>query len=334
MGGIVLLYFSAPMAYNGLTSVMRTSFGDVMAQPVTMQSAAELMGMAILRSMGSLVPLGCGLMVVAMLASYGQVGLLVTTEAVKPKLTNLDPVNGLKRLFSLRALMTAALALVKLGIIVAVFYVAVRNRLPEFFLLSETSASGVLSYLCPMVAMVALQVCAVLAVVALADLAYQRWEHERKMRMTHQELREETKRMDGDPLVKSRIRQVQREVARRRMMQDLPNADAVVTNPTHYAVALRYDAATMEAPSVVAKGRDLLAARIKDVARQHGIPLVEDRFLARALYRSVEVGSEVPYALYQVVARVLTYVYQLRRRQSARYVPLAEPMDKRDSVGV
>ena len=182
--------------------------------------------------------------------------------------------------------------------------------------------------------MVCLQAFGVLVLVALADYGYQRWEHERSLRMTHQELKEEMKRLEGDPLVKGRIRQIQRQMAQRRMIQDLPKADAVVTNPAHYAVALRYDAATMEAPTVVAKGRDRLAARIRDTARQHGIPLVEDRVLARALYRTVELGQQIPYALYQAVARVLSYVYQLRRRQPTRYVPLAEPAAARGTAGV
>lgn len=334
LGGLVLLTFSAPVAYSALVGEMRFALGDALARPVTMQSAQELLGGATLRGMGALAPVACGLLVVGLLAAYGQVGLMVTPESVMPKLSKVDPVRGLKRVFSLRALMVAGLALVKLAIIAAVFYLAVRSRLPALFPLVEARAGEVFGTLCRTVAMVSFQVCAVLVVVALADFGYQRWEHERKMRMTRQEQREEMKRLEGDPLVKSRIRQMQREVASRRMMQDLPDADAVVTNPTHYAVALRYDAAAMEAPKVVAKGRDYLAEKIKEVARQHSIPFVEDPFLARALYRSVEVGQEVPYALYQVVARVLSYVYQLRRRLPTRYVPLAEPLDARDTVGV
>jgi len=329
LGGLVLLYFSAPLIYGGLTSLLRFALGEAMTRDLTLASVQELMSSVTYRSLACFAPVVVGMMVVALLASYGQVGLMAAPEALRPKLANLDPARGLKRMFSLRAVMRMLLSLVKLALIVGVFTLAVRNRLAEFFPLVNASAGGVFAYLCHTSALVSFQVCAVLVVIALADFGYQRWEHERTMRMTRQEMREEMKRLEGDPLVRGRIRQVQREMARRRMMQDLPKADVVVTNPTHYAVALRYEAATMEAPRLVAKGRDRLAAKIREIARYHGIPFVEDRFLARALYRSAEVGTEVPFTLYQAVARVLAYVYQLRRRQPARYVPLPEEPARR-----
>jgi flagellar biosynthetic protein FlhB len=323
LGGLALLYFTAPVAYTGLASLMRSAFGEAMRQPLTASGAQDLLGSVTLHALGCFAPVLIGVLVIAGFAAYGQVGLMFTPESIRPKFSHIDPVEGLKRMFSLRALVQLACSLLKVAIIVAVFYIAIRNRLEEFFPLVNERASGVFGYLCRTVAMVGFQACAILVVIAVADYGYQRWEHERSMRMTRQELREEMKRLEGDPLVKSRIRQVQRAMARRRMMQELPKADVVVTNPTHYAVALRYETATMEAPTVVAKGCDRLAERIREVARQHGIPFVEDPFLARALYRSVEVGKEVPYALFQAVAKVLAYVYSLRRRQTARYVPLA-----------
>jgi len=335
LGGLVLLYLTAPMACSGITGAMRYALGDAMGEAVTVSSAPELLVRVAGRGLSGLVPLGCGLVVVGLFAAYGQVGLVLAPEAVKPKLTNLDPVRGLQRLLSMRSVMKTLFALLKLAIIVGVFYLAIRNRFEEFFPLVHAPAGQLFGYICRTVALVSLQACVVLVAVAMADYGYQRWEHERKLRMTHQEMREELKRMEGDPLVKSRIRQVQREVARRRMMQELPNADVVVTNPTHFAVALRYDPGAMEAPSVVAKGRDRLAEKIKEIAHQHAIPLVEDPVLARTLYRTVELGHEVPYALYQAVARVLSYVYQLRRRQPTRYVPLGgEPAGAPGAVGV
>jgi len=330
LGGLVLLYLSAPLAYSGLSRVMTWALGKALCEPITLASAHDLVCAATVRALGAVAPVAAGMVLVAVLASYGQVGLMITPESVQPKLTKLDPAQGFKRMFSLRAVMRMAFSMLKLAIIVAVFYLAIRNRIDEFLPLVHARAGGVFSYTCHMVVMVGFQVCAVLVIIALADYGYQRWEQERKMRMTRQELREEMKRLEGDPLVKSRIRQVQREVARRRMMQELPTADVVVTNPTHYAVALRYDSATMEAPHVVAKGRDRLAQRIKEIARDHAIPFVEDPFLARALYRAAELGEPVPYALYQAVARVLAYIYQIRRRETARYVPLdVEPKLRR-----
>jgi len=324
LGGLVLLYVSAPLLYGGLTGLMRFAFGEAMLRPVSAPSAQELLCTVGLRALGAVGPLAAGLVAVALLAGYGQVGLMLTPQSIQPKLSNIDPVAGLRRMFSLRSVMRMVFSLLKLAIIAGVSYFAITNRLDEFFPLVNETAGGVFSYICRTAAAVGFQVCAVLVVIAIADYGYQKWEHERRLRMTRQELREELKRLEGDPLVKSRIRQIQREVARRRMMQEVPTADAVVTNPTHYAVALRYDATKMEAPTVVAKGRNRLAERIKEIARQHGVPLVEDRFLARALYRSVEVGQEIPYTLYQAVARVLAYIYQLRRRVPTRYIPLTE----------
>jgi len=332
LGGVVLLFMAAPAAYRGITDALRYALGDALTQPVTAASTPGLFGTMALKGMGSLAPFACGLLLVGLAAGYGQVGLVLSPQAIQPRLSNLDPVKGFKRLFSLRALMKSVFSMLKLAIIVTVFALAVWSRREEFLTLTESRASVVFGYLCHTIGVVCLQVCGVLAIVALADFGYQHWEHERGLRMTRQELKEEMKRLEGDPLVKSRIRQVQRQMAQRRMMEDLPNADAVVTNPSHYAVALRYDTATMEAPTVVAKGRDRLAERIKEIARQHGIPFVEDRVLARALYRTIEVGEQVPYALYQAVARVLSYVYQLRRRQPARYVPLRQPAAKRGRV--
>ncbi len=326
LGGLALLYMAAPLTYRGLAGLMRYALGPAMARPLTAGSAQEILGAITLETLGFCAPLVVGLLVIAGLAAYGQVGWVIAGEAIAPNLSHLDPLAGLKRLVSLRAVMRVALALIKLAIITAVFYLAIRNRVMEFFPLVHAHPAGLFDYLCRTTALVGFQACAVLVVIALVDYGYQHWEHERSLRMTRQEVREELKRLEGDPLVKSRVRQVQREMARRRMMHDLPKADAIVTNPTHYAVALRYDAAKMEAPTVVAKGCDRLAEKIREIAGFHGIPFVEDPYLARALYKSVEVGQAIPYALYQAVARVLTYVYQIRRRRQARYMPLnAEP---------
>ena len=324
LGGLVLLMVSAPVIYAGLTGLMRFAFGGAMLRPVTAGSARDLFASFVRRTGGFLAPLAGGLVVAALMASYGQVGFQVTPQALAPKLSRLNPLEGLKRMFSLRAVMRMCMSLLKLAVLVTVFVLAVRGRIGDFLPLAYAPASAVFATLCRTVGVVGLQCCGVLAVLAIGDYAYQRWENERSMRMTRQELREELKRQEGDPQVRARIRQVQREMARRRMMQEVPEADAVVTNPTHFAVALRYDPGTMAAPKVVAKGRGLLAERIKELARHHGVPFVEDRLLAQTLYKAVELGEAVPFALYRAVARVLSYVYQLRRRQPARYVPLAE----------
>ena len=156
--------------------------------------------------------------------------------------------------------------------------------------------------------------CVILAVLAILDFLYQRWNHEQKLKMTKQEVKDEHKQTEGDPMVKSRIRSIQREMARRRMMEEVPKADVVITNPTHLAVALRYDQKKMPAPRIVAKGANMIAERIKNLAREHEIPVVEDKPLAQNLYK-LEIGEEIPTQFYQAVAEILAYVYGLRRKQ-------------------
>jgi len=161
----------------------------------------------------------------------------------------------------------------------------------------------------------ALRVSAALLTLAVLDLIYQKWQYKRNLRMTKEEVKEERKQMDGDPLIKSKIRSIQRQMAMKRMMSAIPKADVVVTNPSHYAVALKYDNTTMKAPTVVAKGADLIAKRIKQIAKKHKVPLVEDKPLAQTLYKTVEIGKEIPQKLYYAVAKVLSYVYQLKKRK-------------------
>jgi flagellar biosynthetic protein FlhB len=176
----------------------------------------------------------------------------------------------------------------------------------------DSDAETILGFMAKSALGVGLKVGIAYLVVAALDVAYQRFEYERDLRMTKQEVKEEHKQQEGDPLIKSRIRTVQRQIAYKRMMQEVPKADVVVTNPTHIAVALKYDVAKMSAPKVVAKGAELIAQRIKDLAREHGVPIVEDKLLARLLYKSVEIGEEIPEKLFQAVAQVLAYIYRLR----------------------
>jgi flagellar biosynthetic protein FlhB len=205
-------------------------------------------------------------------------------------------------------------ALVKVGVIGFVLYRVVMDRAPELGGLFFTPVGQGASSLALLGLEMGIKGGGAFLVLASLDYLWQRRRYEVSLRMTRQELKEELKQTEGDPRLKARIRQVQRQWASRRMMHAVPQADVVITNPVHYAVALRYKAETMRAPQLVAKGRDLLAERIKELARQHGIPVVQNPPLAQALYRSVEVGMEIPAALYQAVAEVLAYVYRLRGR--------------------
>jgi flagellar biosynthetic protein FlhB len=209
------------------------------------------------------------------------------------------------------------MSMAKVGLILALAGWCVLGQVPAMLALPEHTPMAVFQVICGMVYSLALKLAALLLILGIADYGIQYWQRERDLRMTKQELKEELKRMDGDPAMRQRRLRVARQLILQRLQHSVPKAHVVVTNPTHFAVALRYDSATMKAPKVVAKGADLMAQRIRQLAALHGVPLVERRDLARALYRSVDVGREVPPQLYHAVAETLAYVYRLSGRRSA-----------------
>ncbi len=259
-----------------------------------------------------LTPFFVVMIVVAVLSSVALGGFNVSFEPMQPKLSKLDPIKGLKRVFSAKGLMELVKSLAKF-ILVGAATVAVLYSLTDDLLgLSELSPTQAIGKGMTMVAWSAVLVAATLILMAVVDVPFQLWQHKRELKMTQQEVRDELKETEGKPEVKGRMRQMQREMAQRRMMQEVPNADVVVTNPTHYAVALRYDPDKMNAPVVVALGKDLIAANIREVAGQHDVPLVEAPALARALYFNTELNQVIPAALFLAVAQLLAYVFQLR----------------------
>lgn len=255
-------------------------------------------------------------LVVAVTAAVtvAQSGLVLTWKKLGVHVEHLDPVAGLRRLASADALTRLAIGLLKVGLVTAVAWLTISGRLAQVLAGGAAPVGGVLALACDVVFDLAVRLGLVLLILGLVDWAVQRWKLERRLRMTRQEVRDELKRMEGDPLIKQRRRQLQARLALQRIHREVPRADVVVTNPTEYAVALRYDEAAMPAPRVVAKGKDLLAQRIRLLAQQHGVPIVQRPPLARALYAAVEVGREIPPAFYRAVAEVLAYVYQLARR--------------------
>lgn len=243
-----------------------------------------------------------------------QVGFLFSSQPLQPRLDRLNPITGLKRFFSLRTLVELIKSLMKLGIVTVVVYFAVRSRIPEMVALMGVDPSGSLAVISELVIAVWWRIVLAMAVLGLADFAYQRWQHAQDLRMTPQEAKQEAKELEGDPHVKRRIRTMMRQLATRRMMAEVPGADVVITNPTHYAVALRYDAATMGAPVVVAKGERLIAQRIRQLAEEHAVPVVQRPELARTLFRTIEVNQSIPESLFRAIAEVLSFVYQIDSR--------------------
>ena len=303
---------------------MRTQLMAYMGQRLTVPSALSLdldNVPDLLREGGSvavlvLAPLLLAVAAAALLTHLGQVGALFSSKAIEPNWGRLNPIKGLGNLFSLRSLTELIKSLLKVALVGLAVWLVLRREVPALRMLVFAQPADLLPALVTAIVRMVAWVLGMLLVLALADLGYQRWDLARRLRMSVQEVREETKQTEGDPLLKRRQRGIQLETAYNRMIRDLPRADVVVTNPTHLAVALRYDSASMRAPRVLAKGRRLVAERIRLVAREHGIPVVEDQPLARALFKSCDVGDEIPGEFYRAVAELLAFVYRLRRRSA------------------
>ncbi|MBE3572672.1 MAG: flagellar biosynthesis protein FlhB [Moorella humiferrea] len=250
---------------------------------------------------------------VGLFANFAQVGFLFSLDPIMPRLENLDPVKGMQRLFSRRALIELMKSLFKVTAVGFVAWALVRGELDRLITVVDAGLPAALEMVGRLLYRVGLGVMIVFISLAAVDYLFQRREFQRSIRMTRQEVKEELKQMEGDPLVRSRLREKQRRLARHRMMHAVPEATVVITNPVHVAVALRYREGD-RAPRVVAKGAGSIAERIKEVARRHNVPIVENPPVARALYRQVELGQEIPVALYQAVAEILAQIYRLRGR--------------------
>lgn len=249
---------------------------------------------------------------VAFVCDVVQVKWQPTTKPLKPKFNKLNPVKGFGRLFSANSIMELLKSVLKLGLIGYMVYSYLKDRVSDIFLLYDISLNQAIGLIGEVVVDLGIRIAAVYMIIAFLDFAYQKWKFKEDMKMTKQEVKDEYKNQEGDPQVKSKQKQRMREASMRRMMQQLPEADVVITNPTHYAVAIKYDADKYDAPYVLAKGENYLAQRIKDVAKENNIEIVENKPLARMLYANVEVGGLVPPELYQAVAEVLAFVYHLK----------------------
>ncbi len=261
-----------------------------------------------------MLPLLGVVVVVAILANVVQVGLHLTPKKLQPSLKSLNPISGFKKLFfESKTYVGFGMNLLKLGIVASVAWWSVSTSLPSILALQHVESGTLVGAAGWCVFVVGLKVALALLVLSLLDFAYQKWQHEQKLKMTKQQVKDEMKNMDGDPQMKARRRQMAIQQSMKGIRDGVPQADVVVTNPTHFAVAIKYDEGKMHAPRVVAKGGDLLAMRIRETAVANGVPIVERPPLARALFRSVEVGQEIPEDFYSAVAELLAYVYRLDR---------------------
>jgi len=312
----VTLIWIGDWLVRALSEVMRTGMTlDMSARRVhqTDGALAELWR-ALMTVLPPLATLLLVLVVATALIGYGQIGVKLSREAVGFKPEKLNPFTNMKRLFSPQSLMRTLFAVFKLAIIGGVLYLVLGSRLPVLLHLHELPFGRAAAEIGGLALTLLLWVGAVVTAIAVGDLAFQRYSFTKRNMMTKQEVEDERKRTEGDPHMKARQRGARNELLQQRMMAEIPRADVILTNPTHYSVALRYDRTKDAAPTVVAKGVDDVAMRIREVAREHDVPLMEDPPLTRALYRAVKVGQAVPEKFYQAVATVLSHVYRLHGR--------------------
>lgn len=314
--GLLVLFFSKGYVGEKLLEMTTYIFNSLgtLELSVNILSIYALKGTMIFLSI--VFPVLLGIVIVSLAVGYGQVGFKVTPKALQPKLNKLNPVTGFKNSFlSSRPLVELLKSVAKLGAIGIFSYFILEDMVINAIGLVNFTVLEIVNYMMDNSIEFLWRVSLVYVVIAFIDFTYQRKKHQKDLKMTKQEVKEENKQTEGDPLVKSQIRGKQMEVARNRMMQDVPTADVVITNPTHYAVALKYEIGKTSAPKVVAKGKDLLAQKIKKIAKDNNVPMHEDVPLARALYKACDVGSEIPEDLFKAVAQILAYIFKLKEER-------------------
>ena len=316
LAGIVLtLVATSPIILDAMRQLMSQIFRDLaQSEELSIDSIFTLSGEILSIILPAFAPFAAVIIFVGIFASVLQVGVLITFKAIAPKFNKISPLTGLKRLFSSQSLADFLKSMAKLIIVGFVGYLTYIDKITELNGLSVSTPESILIYNFTVVAEVAGKIVLALVAIAIFDFFYQRWHHEQQLMMTKQEVKDETKQTEGDPQLKARIRQIQREMSNARMMQEVPKADAVIVNPTHFSVAILYDRDVMTAPEVIAKGADHLALRMRTVARENNVPILERPELARDLYANVEIGDDIPERFYKAIAEILAFVYRLRKR--------------------
>jgi flagellar biosynthesis protein FlhB len=312
--GIGFCYFFLPSFLHGMIDLNRAVFARCAQIPLEHGTPAALVTLTLAKLARTIVPFLSLAVAVAVFGNVAQIGFNWAPEAMRIDLNRLNFVNGLAQMLKPAKLFDLAKSLAKIFVVGYVAYAAVRSEWSRFLVTIRLDPHSILVYLGRLTFVIAVRVALVMVAIAVIDYAWQRWQYDKNLRMTKQEVRDEFRQREGDPLVRSRIRRIQMDTAQKRMMQAVPKADVVLTNPTRLAVALRYDAETMSAPQVVAKGKGYVAQKIRETALAAGVPVLERKPLAQALYKIVKVGQAVPADLYQAIAEILAYVYRLKKK--------------------
>jgi flagellar biosynthetic protein FlhB len=312
ISAIILLDWFGTGIVKALKGLMAEMLGPSDFIDFSPVRAVELLLRAVFAVGIAIAPLFIGMMLVAIIVNIMQVGFFFSSKRLQPNIAALNPLKGLKKLFGKgRGAFSIGMNIAKVGLVGLVAYSAIHGRLPEIVSAQRLEFLQIFSLAAGVIYSIAIRIGVLLLILAIVDYIYQRFRVEKELKMTKQEVKEEMKRMEGDPQIKARRRQIAQQIAYNKLKQEVPTADVVVTNPTEFAVALKYDAQTMHAPRVVAKGRDHMAMRIREIAIANGVPILERKPLARALYRMCEVGQEIPEQFYSAVAEILAYVYEL-----------------------
>lgn len=310
----LLFFFVGGLFKEQMLALLTYTLEEYMLWNVTEENIEKIFLDFTIRAVYFVAPIMLIVVVVGIAANYMQFGFLVSAEAIQPKLEKLNPISGAKRIFSLRALVELFKSILKILIVGTGAFAVLWFNFDEVLVLSQKTIGASLTFLGKVTTQMGLVVSILLIILAVFDYLYQKYDYEKNLRMSKQDVKDENKNMEGDPKIKAKIKEKQRQMAMQRMMQEIPKADVVITNPTHYAVVLKYDEAKADAPIVVAKGVDYIALKIKQIAKNHDIMTVENRPLARALYAQSEIGDVIPEQFFKAVAEILAYVYRLKRK--------------------
>lgn len=311
--GVMVLYFSGLWMFTGLGDVMRKCFhlyrGELTVKETYTIFKDLSFSFLMIIAPALLIPIFGAISYVI------QNGINFTAKPLSPDFNKINPLAGFKKIVSINSLAELVKSVLKISVLTYVVFLAVKKEWLNMPALIDMEVAASVAYIARVSFSIMLKTVWVLLVIAAIDYAYQRWNFEKGLRMSKEEIKEEMKETDGDPIIKARIKSMQREMARKRMMADVPKADVVVTNPTHIAIAIKYDREKGNAPIVVAKGAGHIAEKIREIARKHGVPVLENKPLARTLHKTVKVGMEIPADLYKAVAEVLAYVYRLKQKR-------------------
>ncbi|RIU96352.1 flagellar biosynthesis protein FlhB [Oceanobacillus picturae] len=310
---IILIVFGSSIK-NSMMDFFTHTFTEYIQWDVTENTVHQVFTGAAIEAAKMLAPIMVIAIIAGLAANFLQIGFLFTTEPLKFDLKKIDPIQGAKRIFSIRALVELLKSLLKIVFIGTITFLVIWINKDEMMMLSFKTVDGALAFFGQVTVIMAISATIALLFLAVFDYAYQRYDFEKNMKMSKQDVKDEYKNIEGDPLIKSKIKERQRQMATRRMMSEVPNADVVITNPTHFAIAIKYDETKADAPYIVAKGSDDIAMKIKEVAKKNGVTTVENKPLARALYKAAEIGDIIPEEFFKAVAEVLAYVYKLEKK--------------------